>query len=87
VKTAMKKIFHTLLALLACFGSVMAAEKPATEPTGPANENKATVSATSLAAWEREVLEQLELLENLELLERMEMVRDLKVLGLAGEEK
>ena len=87
MKPAMHKIFHALLALLASLGSAMADEKPVTKPTEPAKEQKATASSTSLAAWEREVLEQMELLENLELLERMEMVRDLKVLGLAGEEK
>ena len=87
MRTVMKKIFHILLALMASVGSVMADEKPVSKQTEPANEQKATAGTTSLAAWEREVLEQLELLENLELLERMEMVRDLKVLGLAGEEK
>ena len=83
----MRKLFYTLLALVASVGSVMADEKPVNRQAEPANEQKATAGNTQLAAWEREVLEQMELLENLELLERMDMVQDLKVLGLAGEDR
>ncbi len=37
-----------------------------------------------LAAWEREVIENLDLLQNLELLQKMDVVRDLSILKNGG---